>query len=241
MATLGVNIDHIATLRQARGGIEPEPMHAASIAEIAGCHGITAHLREDRRHMQDRDIYLLKQMVTTELNLEMAVTNEMINIACDVRPYMCTVVPEKREERTTEGGLLVRGREKELEEAFKKLKENNIIVSIFIDPDFDQIKAAKKTGATHIELHTGYYANAKGAALENELAKLTEATAYAHKLGFVVNAGHGLNYHNTAAVAAIPHMNELNIGHSIISRAAFVGLERAVQEMLKIVATGRMV
>lgn len=236
MPTLGVNIDHIATLRQARGENMPEPAHGASIAEIAGCHGITAHLREDRRHMQDRDIYLLKQMCTTNLNLEMALTEEMVGIACDVLPYMCTLVPEKREERTTEGGLLVRGREEEMKNLIKPLLDNNIIVSIFIDPDVNQIKAATKTGATHIELHTGYYANAinEKTRLE-ELEKLKTATLFAHKLGFTVNAGHGLNYHNTADVAAIEHMNELNIGHSIISHAVFVGLERAVKEMLEII------
>lgn len=241
MATLGVNIDHIATIRQSRGGIEPEPIHGATISELAGCNGITAHLREDRRHMQDRDIYLLKQVVTTALNLEMAVTSEMIQIACDVRPYMCTLVPEKREERTTEGGLLVRGREDELKTAITQLKESNILVSIFIDPDINQIKAAKKTGATHIELHTGYYANATGTQELEELEKLKMAAAAAHKLGFIVNAGHGLDYHNTAPVAAIENMNELNIGHSIISRSIFVGLERAVQDMLRIINTGSLV
>ncbi|MGM0462699.1 MAG: pyridoxine 5'-phosphate synthase [Fibrobacterota bacterium] len=241
MATLGVNIDHIATLRQARGGVEPEPAHAASIAETAGCHGITAHLREDRRHMQDRDIYLLRQMVTTELNLEMAVTDEMVAIACDVRPAMATIVPEKREEKTTEGGLMVHGREKVLASAFNTLQENNILVSVFIDPDFQQIKAAKKTGATHIELHTGYYANARGKARQVELEKIRESAEYAHKLGFVVNAGHGLNYHNTSEIAQIPQICELNIGHSIISRAALIGLERAVQEMLRIIHHGYIV
>ncbi|ERP38815.1 pyridoxine 5'-phosphate synthase [Chitinivibrio alkaliphilus] len=241
MATLGVNIDHIATLRQARGGVEPEPVHGASVAEIAGCHGITAHLREDRRHMIDRDIYVLKEAITCPLNLEMALTEEMVSIACDVRPYMTTIVPEKREERTTEGGLIVQGREKEISPLIQKLQENNTIVSIFIDPDFQQIKAAKKTGATHIELHTGYYANAQGAAQKEELEKLSEASEYAHKLGFTVNAGHGLNYHNTAPIAQLPHMNELNIGHSIISRAVFVGLERAVQEMLRLINTGSLV
>ncbi len=236
MPTLGVNIDHIATLRQARGGVMPEPAHGASLAEIAGCHGITAHLREDRRHMHDRDIYLLKQMVTTNLNLEMAVTEEMIAIALDVRPYMCTLVPEKREERTTEGGLIVRGREKELADAIKPLLENNVIVSFFIDPDVNEIKAASRTGASHIELHTGDYANApEGKARQEELEKLRTATMYAHKLGLTVNAGHGLDYHNTADVAAIEHMAELNIGHSIISRSIFVGLERAVREMIEII------
>ncbi len=236
MATLGVNIDHIATLRQARGGTEPEPAHGASIAEIAGARGITAHLREDRRHMIDRDIYLLKQLVTTNLNLEMAVTDEMVQIARDVRPYMCTLVPEKREERTTEGGLLVRGREKEIETAVKQLIENDILVSIFIDPDVNQIKAATRTGATHIELHTGYYANAQteDERLE-ELEKLKTAAQFAHKLKFIVNAGHGLDYKNTFDVAAIDNMNELNIGHSIISRSVFTGLDSAVREMRDII------
>ena len=241
MVTLGVNIDHIATLRQSRGGIEPEPIHGASIAEIAGCHGITAHLREDRRHMQDRDIYLLKQMVTTALNLEMAVTTEMVQIACEVRPFMCTLVPEKREERTTEGGLIVKGREDEISQAIAQLTENNIYVSLFIDPDFDQIKASVKCGATHIELHTGYYANASGQSQLDELEKLRDATLYAHKVGLIVNAGHGLNYHNTAAVAQIEHMNELNIGHSIISRSVFTGLDSAVKDMLRIINTGSVV
>ena len=241
MVTLGVNIDHIATLRQSRGGIEPEPIQGAAIAEIAGCHGITAHLREDRRHMQDRDIYLLKQVVTTSLNLEMALTTEMVQIACDVRPYMCTLVPEKREERTTEGGLSVKGREDEIAQAIKKLVENNIFVSLFIDPVFDQIKASVKTGASHIELHTGYYANATGSQQADELEKLRDATTYAHKLGLIVNAGHGLDYHNTASVAQIKYMNELNIGHSIISRSLFTGLDNAVKDMLCIINTGSVV
>jgi len=236
MATLGVNIDHIATLRQARGGVEPEPAHGASIAEIAGARGITAHLREDRRHMVDRDIYLLKQLVTTNLNLEMAVTDEMVQIARDVRPYMCTLVPEKREERTTEGGLLVRGREQEIKTAVSQLLENSILVSIFIDPDVNQIKAATKTGATHIELHTGYYANAQSEEERlSELDKLKTAAQLAHKLKFTVNAGHGLDYKNTFDVAAIDNMNELNIGHSIISRSVFTGLDSAVREMRDII------
>lgn len=241
MATLGVNIDHIATLRQARGESMPSPVHGAAIAEIAGASGITAHLREDRRHMNDRDIYLLKQMTTTSFNLEMAATPEMVAIAVDVRPNMVTLVPEKREEKTTEGGLLVRGREKDLAEIVEKLAENNITVSLFIDPDFDQIKAAVKTKASHIELHTGYYANAKGKEQTNELERLRDATAFAHKLGLVVNAGHGLNYSNTAAIAAIENIAELNIGHSIISRAVFVGLEIAVKDMLRVINTGSLV
>jgi len=241
MATLGVNIDHIATLRQARGGIEPNPVHGAAIAEIAGASGITAHLREDRRHMNDRDIYLLKQITTTSFNLEMAAIPEMVAIAVDVRPNMVTLVPEKREEKTTEGGLLVRGREKDLAEIVEKLTENNIAVSLFIDPDFDQIKAAVKVKASHIELHTGYYANAKGKEQANELERLRDATAFASKLGLVVNAGHGLNYSNTAAIAAIENIAELNIGHSIISRAVFVGLENAVKDMLRVINTGSLV
>lgn len=241
MATLGVNIDHIATLRQARDAIEPSPIHGAAIAEIAGVNGITAHLREDRRHINDRDVYLLKQMATTSFNLEMAATAEMVGIAVDVRPNMVTLVPEKREEKTTEGGLLVRGREKDLAEMVEKLTENNIAVSLFIDPDFDQIKAAVKVKASHVELHTGYYANAKGKAQINELERLKDATAFASKLGLIVNAGHGLNYENTAAVAAIENIAELNIGHSIISRALFVGLDTAVKDMLRIINTGSLV
>ena len=240
MTKLGVNIDHVATLRQARGGFEPEPIHAASIAEIAGAHTITAHLREDRRHITDRDVYLIKQMVGN-FNLEMAATAEMVSIAIDIRPNMATLVPEKREEKTTEGGLSVRKREKELSQIVSNLSENNIAVSLFIDPDFDQIKAAIKTGATHVELHTGYYANAEGKAQENELCRLRDAATFAYKLGLKVNAGHGLNYHNTAAIAQIPEMSELNIGHSIISRAVFVGLENAVKDMLRIMNTGSIV
>jgi len=241
MATLGVNIDHIATLRQARGGIEPNPIHGATIAEIAGASGITAHLREDRRHINDRDIYLLKQIVTTSFNLEMAATPEMVSIAVDVRPNIATLVPEKRNEKTTEGGLSVRGREKDLAEIVAKLTENNIAVSLFIDPDFDQIKAALKVKASHVELHTGYYANAKGRAQKEELERLKDAVAFASKLGLTVNAGHGLNYHNTAAIATIENIAELNIGHSIVSRAVFVGLENAVKDMIRIINTGSLV
>ena len=235
MATLGVNIDHIATLRQARGGVEPSPVHGAAMAEIAGASGITAHLREDRRHICDHDVYLLKEMVTTSFNLEMAPTVEMVAIAVDVRPNMVTLVPEKREEKTTEGGLIVRGNEKTLAEKIDRFVENNIAVSIFVDPDFDQIKAAHKIGATHIELHTGDYANARGKERAFELERLKDSAAYAHKIGLTVNAGHGLNYHNTAAIAAIENIAELNIGHSIVSRAVFVGLDRAVKDMLRIV------
>ncbi|MCL2845302.1 MAG: pyridoxine 5'-phosphate synthase [Chitinivibrionia bacterium] len=241
MAKLSVNIDHIATLRQARGGIEPSPVHGAALAEIAGASGITAHLREDRRHINDNDIYLIRQISTTSFNLEMAATQEMVAIAVDVRPNIATLVPEKRAEKTTEGGLPVRGHEKELVDKIAKLMENNIGVSLFIDPDFDQIKAALKIGASHIELHTGNYANARGKEQMHELERLKDAAAYAHKLGLIVNAGHGLNYHNTAAVAAIDCIAELNIGHSIISRAVFVGLDAAVKDMMRIIETGSSV
>jgi pyridoxine 5-phosphate synthase len=232
MPALGVNIDHIATLRQARGGRDPDPIQAAVIAELAGANGITAHLREDRRHMQDKDIYLLKQVVTTHLNLEMAATQEMANVANDVAPYMTTLVPERREERTTEGGLAVAGRERDIAKIVEALQSNNVRVSLFIDPDLQQVKAARKSGASHVELHTGYYANAAVSARDEELIKLRDACLAARKLGLRVNAGHGLNYLNVTAVAAIEGVEELNIGHAIIARAALVGLETAVRDML---------
>jgi pyridoxine 5-phosphate synthase len=235
MATLGVNIDHIATIRQARGGKDPDPVQAMVIAELAGAHGITAHLREDRRHMQDRDIYLLKQSVSTRLNLEMAATAEIVKIAVDVLPWMVTLVPERREERTTEGGLSLQGKERDLEKTLESFRNNNILVSLFIDPDIHQIKAASKTGATHIELHTGYYANAKGQAQIDELARLCDAAMVAEKLGLHVNAGHGLTYQNVTAVANIDGVEELNIGHSIVARASLVGLDRAVRDMLTLI------
>jgi pyridoxine 5-phosphate synthase len=233
MASLGVNIDHIATIRQARGGKEPDPVHAAVIAELAGATGITAHLREDRRHIQDRDIYMLKQVVKTHLNLEMAPTNEMSAIAVDVLPFMVTLVPEKREERTTEGGLSVREREKDIAKVIETLRNNNILVSLFVDPNINDIKAAHRINATHVELHTGYYSNAANEnSLIEELAKLRDASIAANKLGLRINAGHGLNYINVQAIAEINNVEELNIGHSIISRAALVGLDRAVRDMI---------
>jgi pyridoxine 5-phosphate synthase len=235
MATLGVNVDHIATIRQARGGREPDPVSGATLAEIAGAHGITAHLREDRRHIQDRDIYILKQVVATRLNLEMAATTDIVKIAIDVLPFMVTLVPERREERTTEGGLTVAGKERDFAAALESFRNNNILVSLFIDPDLHQIKAARRLGATHIELHTGYYANAKGQASIDELERLRDAALVARKLGLRVNAGHGLNYYNVSPVARIEGMEELNIGHSIISRAVLVGMERAVQDMLALI------
>jgi pyridoxine 5-phosphate synthase len=232
MPTLGVNIDHVATLRQARGGKEPDPVQAAVLCELAGAHGITAHLREDRRHMQDRDIYLLKQTVTTHLNLEMAAIPEMVQIAIDVTPYMVTMVPEKREEKTTEGGLAVREKERDIAKAVEQLREHNIIVSLFIDPDIQQIKSAARTGASHIEIHTGYYANASGKVQNDELARIQDAAIAANRLGLKVNAGHGLNYRNTAQVAALEYIEELNIGHSIISRAVLSSMDIAVRDML---------
>lgn len=232
MVKLGVNIDHIATIRQARGGVEPEPVAGAIAAELAGADGITIHLREDRRHIQDRDLRLLREIVQTRLNLEMAVSDEIIKIALSIKPEQCTLVPEKREEITTEGGLDCINNFDKICGAVKKLLKRKIIVSIFIDPDQEQIKTASKTGAEFIELHTGNYANAKGEKdIARELQKLKDCSMFAKNLGLRVNAGHGLNYINVRPVAHIPEVEELNIGHSIISRAVFVGLDKAVREM----------
>ena len=237
MATLGLNIDHIATLRQARGGNDPDPVHAAVLGELAGVHGITAHLREDRRHIQDRDIQLLRQLVTTHLNLEMAGTQEMVKIALDIQPYMVTLVPEKREEKTTEGGCAVREHEKEYAKTVETLRSNKILVSMFIAPDFNQIKSSKRINASHVELHTGYYANAATESIRaEELDKLTLMSEAAFKFGLRVNAGHGLNYHNVKPVAAIPCLEELNIGHAIIARASLCGIQTAVKDMLALLA-----
>ncbi|MFP4162811.1 MAG: pyridoxine 5'-phosphate synthase [Chitinispirillaceae bacterium] len=236
MATLGVNIDHIATIRQARGGKEPDPIHAAVLAELAGANGITAHLREDRRHIQDRDIYILKQTVSTHLNMEMAPTTEMVKIAVDVLPYMVTLVPEKRQERTTEGGYPVREKERELAGVIRNFRENHILVSLFVNPDINEIKAAAKLGATHVELHTGTYSNAANRqAAMDELDTLRNCAMAAHKLGLHVNAGHGLDFQNASEVAQIDHMEELNIGHSIISRASMVGMDTAVRDMIALI------
>lgn len=236
MTTLGVNVDHIATIRQARGGRDPDPVQAAVLAELAGATGITAHLREDRRHMQDRDIYLLKQIVTSHLNMEMAATAEMVKIAVDVLPFMVSLVPEQRAERTTEGGLQVRDHEKELAKTIATFREHAILVSLFINPDINEIKSAKRVGATHVELHTGYYANAVGATATNdELGKIKDAALAANRLGLQVNAGHGLNYLNVAPIAAIEFMEELNIGHAIIGRAALTGMDCAVRDMLHLI------
>ena len=237
MAKLGVNIDHVATVRQARMGVEPDPVHAAVLAELGGADGITIHLREDRRHIQDRDLRLLRETVKTSLNLEMAVNDEIVSIALDVRPDMATLVPEKREELTTEGGLDVRLGRDRVADAVRKLKDGGIFVSLFIDPDLDQVKESRKVGADAVEIHTGAYANSKTyESTHHEYERIFESCKLAHKLGMVVNAGHGLNYLNVRQIASIKEVYELNIGHSIISRAVLVGIERAVREMKQILA-----
>lgn len=229
---LGVNIDHIATLRQARGTRYPDPVYAALQAEEAGADGITLHLREDRRHIQDRDVYTLAGMLNTRMNLEMAVTDEMIAIAEEVKPAAVCLVPEKREELTTEGGLDVIGNEANIKAACERLSAVGSEVSLFIDADEKQIEAAVRCGAPVIEIHTGHYAEAQTPEQEQqELIRITKGVEFALGQGLIVNAGHGLHYHNTEAIAAIEGINELNIGHAIIAHAAFVGLKQAVKEM----------
>jgi len=237
---LGINVDHIATLRQARGTNFPDPVYAASVAEHAGADGITVHLREDRRHIQDRDIHVLKQTLHTRMNLEIAVTDEMLAIACEVKPVFCCLVPEKREELTTEGGLDVVGQLDKITQAVAKLSAAGIETSLFIDADKEQIDAAVASKAPYIEIHTGHYADAPNeAAQQKELARLVETTKYAHGKGLKVNAGHGLNYFNVKPVAAIPEIIELNIGHSIIARAAIDGLDKAVRDMKRLMLEAR--
>lgn len=232
MTSLGVNIDHIATIRQARRTTEPDPVAAAVLAELGGADGITAHLREDRRHIQDRDVYLLRKTVSTHLNLEMAATEEMLAIALDIKPDYVTLVPEKREEVTTEGGLDIAGAIARLTDDVGQLQDAGIPVSLFIDADPAQIEASAKTGAKFIELHTGRYAEAEGEAeRDRELAVLAKGSAIARNAGLRVNAGHGLTYRNVYPVACIEGMEELNIGHTVIARAAMVGIERAVRDM----------
>ncbi len=237
---LGVNIDHVATIRNARGTNYPDPVYAASIAEEAGADGITTHLREDRRHIKDRDVRILRETIKTRLNLEMAVTEEMVNIAVGIAPEFVCMVPEKRQEVTTEGGLDVAGNLSAVADAVERLKKVNTISSLFIDADKKQIDAAVKAGAPYIELHTGRFADAttKQEQLE-ELKRLQEMAAYAASLGLHVNGGHGLNYQNAGAIAAIPEIEELNIGHSIIARAVFTGLAEAVREMKNIIREAR--
>ncbi|MGD9889275.1 MAG: pyridoxine 5'-phosphate synthase [Halothiobacillaceae bacterium] len=231
---LGLNIDHVATVRQARGEIYPEPVHAALLAEQFGADSITLHLREDRRHIQDRDVEVLRGLLQTRMNLEMAVTDEMLGIAERIKPQDCCLVPEKREELTTEGGLDVLGQEARMLDACSRMREAGVRVSLFIDADKAQIEAAVRVGAPVIEIHTGHYATARGEAQQAELARIREAALYAASLGLHVNAGHGLHYHNVQPIAAIPEMRELNIGHAIIARAIFSGLGEAVREMKRL-------
>lgn len=234
---LGVNIDHVATLRNARGGAEPSVIDAAMICEKAGCHGITTHLREDRRHIKDADVNSLRPILKTRLNLEMAATEEMQKIALELKPNNCCIVPERREEVTTEGGLEVAGQLEKMTNFVKPLVEAGIIVSLFVAPDEEQVRASAKTGAQFIELHTGSYSNAFGTKDEEfEFMRLKNAAKLAQELGLKVNAGHGLNYENVHRMHEIDGLYELNIGHSIISKAIFIGLEKAVEDMKNLIA-----
>ncbi|MDN3681686.1 pyridoxine 5'-phosphate synthase [Vibrio tapetis subsp. quintayensis] len=237
---LGVNIDHVATLRNARGTKYPDPVHAAEVAERAGADGITIHLREDRRHITDRDVRILKETIQTRMNLEMAVTDEMVEIALKTQPEFVCLVPEKREELTTEGGLDVVGQLDKIKAATEKLTAAGINVSLFIDADRAQIDASKACGAPYIELHTGQYADAENEVDQNdELKKIAAGASYADSLGIKVNAGHGLTYHNAAPIAALPEIFELNIGHSIIGRSLFDGLGKAVADMKAVLEQAR--
>jgi pyridoxine 5-phosphate synthase len=239
-ARLGVNVDHVATLRQMRRTPYPDPVAAATLAELAGADQITIHLREDRRHIQDRDLQILRKTVQTRLNLEMAATQEMVRTAYEVKPDMVTLVPERREELTTEGGLDAVGGRDGLRKVVKNLRDAEIQVSLFIDPDLDQVKAAHRGEAQVVEFHTGRFCDARLAADRNrELARIVDACKAAAKLGLGVSAGHGLHYGNVGAVAAIPEIEELNIGHAIVARAVLVGLERAVREMKELIAAAR--
>ena len=233
---LGVNIDHVATLRNARGGVEPEPILAARICQKCGASSITTHLREDRRHIKDSDVELISKNISTDLNLEMAVTDEMQKIVLKIKPHSVCLVPEKRQEVTTEGGLDVAGQLEKITKFVKPLKDAGIEVSLFIDPTKEQVEASAKTGAQFIEMHTGAYSNAYGTENEEtEFSKLKNSAKLAQELGLRVNAGHGLNYENVKRMHEIEGLYELNIGHSIISRAIFVGLEQAVIEMIELV------
>ena len=236
---LGVNIDHIATLRQARRGRDPDPVHAALEAEMAGADGVTLHLREDRRHIQDADVRILRTLLTTPMNLEMAVTDEMLDIACEVRPPHCCLVPEKRQELTTEGGLDVAGQGARVAAAVERLAQHGVRASLFIDPEPAQIEASARLGAPAIELHTGAYAEARGTELARQLDRLRSGAHLAARLGLEVHAGHGLDYHNVQPVAAIAEIVELNIGHAIIARAVFHGLPAAVRQMRALMSAAR--
>ncbi len=232
MARLGVNVDHVATLRQARGGREPDPVAAAIMAELAGADGIVIHLREDRRHIQDRDLQLLRQTVQTKLDLEMAADEAMVKIALSMRPDFVTLVPERRQELTTEGGLDVAGHRDRIKDIIARLHEGDVPVSLFIEPDLEQIRTAHKIGADLVELHTGRYANADNFKdVEAEFDHLVQAAKLSSKLGMRVNAGHGLNYQNVLRLLTVSEIEEYNIGHSIMARAILVGMDRAVREM----------
>lgn len=237
MAELGVNIDHVATVRQARRTYEPDPVAAAALAELGGADGITIHLREDRRHIQDRDLRVLRETVVVKLNLELAASDEIVAIACQVRPDQATLVPERREEITTEGGLDVAGQMTRMADTVARLREAGIAVSLFLDPHPRQIEAAAELQADAVELHTGQYANAAhGAEQAKQLRAVAEAGALVRRLGMALHAGHGLTYRNVQPIAAIEGMHELNIGHSIISRAVLVGMVEAVREMKRLIA-----
>ena len=236
MTHLAINVDHIATIRQARGGVEPDPVAAAAICEMAGASGIVVHLREDRRHIIDRDVRLLRETIKTKLNLEMGATKEIVGIALDLKPDMVTLVPEKRQELTTEGGLDVAAQKKMLAKTIDKLGKAGIPVSLFIDPNARQIKAAHEIGATFVEIHTGRYCDAVNAKMrEQEFQTIAASAEEAYQIGLRVYAGHGLNYQTTARIAALDTIEELSIGHAIIARAAFVGLDQAVRDMLAII------
>jgi pyridoxine 5-phosphate synthase len=237
MIELGVNIDHVATVRQARRTYEPDPLQAAAEAEAGGADGITIHLREDRRHIQDADVYAFRKSVKTRLNLEMSLSEEILRIALEVKPDQATVVPENRQEITTEGGLDIITHAARTKQVVEALKSAGIYTSAFIDPVEAQVEHAKRLGFDAIELHTGAYANASGEEQQRELRRQQAASALAVKLGLRLHAGHGLNYVNTPAIAAIPHMHELNIGHAIVSRAIFTGLRQAVRDMKQLMLT----
>jgi len=236
---LGVNVDHVATLRQSRRTSYPDPVQAAMLAELAGADQITIHLREDRRHIQERDLQIMRKTVQTRLNLEMAATQEMVKIAYEAKPDVCTLVPERREELTTEGGLDAAGNRDAIRKVVKTLKDADIVVSLFIDPDVDQVRAAHRVEADVVEIHTGRYCDARLAQdRRRELARVVDAVKTAAKLGLQVAAGHGLNYQNVLPVAAISEIEEFNIGHAIVGRAILVGMERAVREMKELLARG---
>lgn len=236
MAKLGVNIDHVATVRQARKTNEPDPVWAAALAELGGADGITVHLREDRRHIQDRDVRVLRETVAVKLNLELALADDVLALACQLRPDQATIVPERREEVTTEGGLDAAGQRKRLSDAMRRLQDAGILVSLFLDPEGEQIAAAHELGAAAVELHTGKYALARQAnELERELQALRLAAQQIVAAGMTLHAGHGLTYHNVRPIATIPQMDELNIGHSIVARALMVGFQSAVREMKELI------